>query len=181
MSRAKQSLIKKFSQITKPIKSLKIKYIDNCTIITDLLTRLIITFSVVLIVGGLYLIFNDTSGLDAIQRSVATQSAISSVSWVPGIPFSPADLTYGGIAVIGLVIWIIGVDLLLVGLGLWVRHRLARLAAIMIFLFAAVFQFIELLYSGFFGAPSAVTGFIIDAIFVYFLFSRFDSPKVSKK
>lgn len=160
--------------MTSTIKSLFFKfksYLINRPLITDFIAKLVITFGAVLIVGGLYLMILNPSG------SVQSQSASSIVNWVPGIPFYISALINVGASTIGLVSWIIGVDLLLIGLGLWVRHRLARIAAISIFGLSATFEFIQFLYFGFLGAPVSILELSVDFIIAYFLFTQFDSWK----
>lgn len=142
-------------------------------LITDLITKSVITFGVVLIVGGLYLMIINPNG--AGQISQASQSTVSIINWVPGIPFFVGELTNTGTSTVGLVSWIIGVDLLLVGLGLWIRHRLARLAAISMFGLSAFFQLVQFLYFGFLGSPTSILELFADGVIAYFLFSQYDS------
>jgi len=152
------------------------KYLSNRNLITDLIAKLVITFGVVLIVGGLYLMITDgDAATQAAQTSVAAKTAVSLFNWVPGIPFYIGDLANSSTSTVGLVSWIVGLDLLLVGLGLWVRHRLARFTALMIFVLAAFFQFVQFLYLGILGAPASVLELCVDGILVYFLLSKFDS------
>ncbi len=159
---------------------LKVKdYMDNRTLVTDLLTKLIITFGVVLIVGGIYLMMTNPSGsIQVAQTKSATQSAVSTVDWIPGIPFYIGDLANVSSTTIGLVSWIIGIDFLLVGLGFWVRNRIARLVGLLIFALAAFFQFVQFLYLGIMGSPASVIELIVDGTFVYFLFSKFDTQNI---
>jgi hypothetical protein len=149
------------------------EYFSNRALITDIIAKLVITFGVVLIVGGLYLMI--TAG-DASTQVVQTSSktAVSLFNWVPGIPFYIGDLANLSTSTVGLVSWLVGLDLLLVGLGLWVRHKLARFTALMIFVLAACFQFVQFLYLGILGAPTSVIELCIDGILVYLLFSKFD-------
>ncbi len=151
------------------------KHLSDRTLIMDLAVKFIITFGVVLIVGGLYLMMPGASVLAQGQTNSASQSAVSTVGWIPGIPFYIGDLVNVSVATVGLVSWIIGVDLLFVGLGLWVRHKLARLTALIIFVLAASFQFLQFLFLGFMGSPTSVIELLINGIFVYLLFSKFDS------
>ena len=164
-----------FSPLTDQINKLK-KYLSDRILITDLVSKLVITFGMVLIVGGLYLILTG-AGIS----NQAAQSMVSAVSWVPGIPFYIGDIANVSASSAGLVSWLIGLDLLLVGLGLWVRHRLARFTALAIFALAALFQFIQFLFLGSLGAPASVFDLCVDVILVFFLFSRFDSQIVLKK
>ena len=156
-------------------------YLSDRTLITDLVAKFTITFGVVLIVSGLYLmIVNPSASSHVAQSSQNVQSAVAAVDWIPGIPFYVGELSNVGAVSVGSVSWILGVDLLLVGLGLWVRHRLARLAAITIFGLAAFFQFIQFLLLGVVGSPISVVELFVDGAIVYCLFSKFDSGKVPK-
>ena len=80
-------------------------YLDNEVLVTDFLTKLTITFGVMLIVSGLYLMLSNQS-----QSVAAVQSIISAVNWVPGIPFNTSELFNAGTSGIGLISWILGVD-----------------------------------------------------------------------
>jgi hypothetical protein len=113
------------------------------------------------------------------QTNSLAKSAVSVLDWIPGIPFYIGDLANAAATAVGLVCWILGIDFLLVGLGLWVRHRLARLAALMMFALAAFFQFVQFLLLGILGSPMSIIEFSIDGVFVYLLFSRFDFQTVS--
>ena len=157
-----------FSPLMGPINKLR-KYLSDRTLITDLVCKLVITFGVVLIIGGLYLMLTDPG------TSQAVESVVSSVAWVPGIPFYIGNLSNLSSSTVGLVSWIVGLDLLLVGLGLWVRHKLARFTALAIFALAALVQFLQFLFSGVVGTPSSVLEIVVDGMLVYFLFTRFDS------
>jgi len=152
------------------------KYLSDRAFVTDLVTKLVITFGVVLIVSGLYLMIVNPS---ASAQTNGAQSALSASDWIPGIPFYIGALSNVSAIIVGSVSWILGVDLVLVGLGLWVRHRLARLAAMMFFALAAFFQFVQFLLLGVIGSPISIIEFFIDAILVYFLFSEFDTRTIA--
>jgi len=159
----------------------RLKYLTNRTLTIDVLARIIITLGVVLIVSGLYLMIKDASASTQVAQTNLAKSAVSAMDWVPGIPFYIGDLANASVTVIGLVSWILGVDLLLVGLGVWVRHRLARLAALVIFGLAAFFQFVQFLLRGILGSPISIVELCADGVIVYFLLSRFDSADDSPK
>ena len=144
--------------------------LDNTVFVTDVVSKITITIGVVMIVGGLYLMIANPSGL-----SQTTQSVASTLDWIPGIPFYIGDLISNGAVIMGLVIWILGIDLLVLGLGLWVRHRFARLTAIMILLIAAFVQFVQFLYVGIIGSPASIIELLFDAVLLFFLLLRFDS------
>jgi lysylphosphatidylglycerol synthetase-like protein (DUF2156 family) len=139
------------------------------------------TIGVVLIVSGLYLTIKDTIASTQDVRTNLAKSAVSALDWIPGIPFYVGDLAKASITVIGLVSWILGIDLLLVGLGVWARHRLARFAALVIFGSAAFFQFVQFLLLGILGSPISIIELCVDGVIVYFLLSRFDSADNSIK
>jgi hypothetical protein len=153
-------------------------YLSNHALITDLIAKFTITFGVVLIVGGLYLMVgNPGAPIYVVQTTqVGNQIVLTVVDWIPGVPFYVGDLANLDAVVAGSAYWIVGVDLLLVGLGLWVRHKFARLAGIIIFGIAAFFNFTQLMLSGLLGSPVSVLVLLINGIFVYLLFSKFDAP-----
>ena len=103
---------------------------------------IIITIGVVLIVSGLYLMVRDVLASTQVAQTNLAKSAVSAIDWIPGIPFYIGDLAKSSVTVVGLVSWILGIDLLLVGLGVWVRQRIARFAALVIFGFAGFFEFL---------------------------------------
>ena len=171
----KQLLTEFFSPVTKAIKKFR-KYLADRVLITDLISKLVISFGVVAMVGGLYLMI--------IGGNVSTQAGVNTVvfaaDWIPGIPLSIKSLAGAGASALGLTCWVIGLDLLLVGLGIWVRHRLPRYIAISMFILAACFQFSDFFLNGIVGSPPSLVEALIDALFVYFLFFVFDSPKTVK-
>jgi hypothetical protein len=166
-----------FTPVTDSITKLK-KYLSDFTFITDLITKLVITFGVMLIVGGLYLMMA-VAGQGA-QTTSAISSVLSIVDWIPGVPVYINQLANTSPTTIGIISWIVGLDLLLVGLGLWVRHRLARFTALAIFALAAIFQFVQVLYGGIMGATGAFFGLVMDGILFYFLLSKYD-PQTGQK
>lgn len=159
-----------FSPLVDLINKIR-NYLSDHRFITDLVTRLVITFGVVLIIGGLYLMIGDSGP----HTTAAIRSVTMVVVWIPGIPFSFNYLASTSAVTIGLVSWFIGMDLLLLGLGLWVRHWLARFVGLLIFALAALFQFLDFLNVGIMGAPASIPELIVSGIFIYFLVSRFDS------
>jgi len=150
-------------------------YLTDLTLITDALAVIIIAIGVVLIVSGLYLMVRDVIASTQFAQTNLAKSAVSAVDWIPGIPFYVGDLAKSSIVIIGLVSWILGIDLLLVGLGVWVRHRLARFAALGIFGLAGFVQLVQFLLLGILGSPVSVMELCADGLIVYCLLSRFDS------
>jgi len=147
-------------------------------LVTDIISKLILTFGVVLLVSGLYLMLADSEllGQEPLANS-ARQTATAVVSWVPGLPFSASEMGSCSITAIGLVSWITGIDLLLVGLGVWARNRLALLAAVAIFGLAAGFQFFQFFTLGIIGAPASLVGLGVNGCITYFLFLTFNWTK----
>jgi len=151
------------------------RFLSDYSLITDLMSKFTITFGVVLIVGGLYLMIVNPGSFAALtQTNQSVNSAVTAIGWLPGVPLYLGDLNNIGSITVGSVSWILGIDLLLIGLGLWVRHKLARMAAIIIFVLAAFFEFIQFILLGALGSPISLIDFLVNAIFAYFLFSKFD-------
>lgn len=129
-----------------------------------------ITLGVVVLIGGLFLII-----LDAILpvKANGTSLTVHSVAFIldmlPGIPLCISDLISSGITVAGLISWLVGLDILLVGLGLWAKHKMARRIAFLLFLLAAYFDFIQFLLFGFVGSPNSAVGLSLNGLIVYFL------------
>jgi hypothetical protein len=163
----------------------KIKAItSNSSLITDFLAIFIITFGVILIAEGLFLITSNPASAinNNSQQGLTPQFALSVTNSIPGIPFCISALSQYSFAAIGLVSWIGGLNLLFIGLGLWVRHRLARLVAFVVFALAAFFQFTQFLLLGIVGSPISVAVTIMNSVIAYLLFSKFDfsSPSSSR-
>lgn len=152
------------------------EWLSNEPLITDIIAKFTITFGVVLIIGGLYLMTANPAPSTYVAQTSGNHVVLSVVEYIPGLPFSVADMSNVNSIMTGSVYWIVGIDLLLVGLGLWARHKLARLAGIMVFSIAAFFQFAQFLMLGVVGSPMSIVVFLVDALFAYFLFARFDKP-----
>jgi hypothetical protein len=151
------------------------RHFDNRELITNILSNLIITLGVVLIVGGLFLIVSDPGTSNSAQANMAARSVIDTTAWIPGLPFFLGDIASCSITAIGLVSWLMGINLLLTGLGLWIRHRLARLVALTIFSVSNVIQFAQFMLLGVVGAPYSIVLLILNGVIAYFLFTKFDS------
>jgi hypothetical protein len=152
------------------------EWLSDEPLITDLIAKFTVTFGVIFIVGGLYLMLVNPDPSSYVAQATGNRVVLSVVEWIPGLPFYVGDLAGINSVVAGSAYWIAGVDLLLVGLGLWVRHKLARYAGILVFSLAAFFQFIQFLLLGLVGSPMSVLAFLVDALFAYFLFAKFDKP-----
>ena len=153
------------------IKKLIMKKLPNRGLITDLLSILVITFGIVLICNGVILITTNASNG---SQGVSSQFAMSATNSIPGIPISITDLSQTSVAGIGLVSWIIGLNLLFIGLGLWIKHKLARVVGIVVFGLACFFQFIQFLLVGIVGSPISVIQMFVNGALGYLLFAKFD-------
>jgi len=140
------------------------------SLIAGVLSITSITIGVILLVEGLYLIILDASlPLRAGEASLTVQSVAFVLEALPGIPLCISDLAYSGITALGLISWIVGLDILLVGLGLWAKHKIAQWAAFFIFLVAAFFDFVQLLLFGFVGSPNSAVGLSLNGLILYLL------------
>ena len=168
------------SKLLSPIKKAW-KYLDDKATVTDLLSLFIIALGMVLIIGGLTLTILDTSfgGLSS-QSGFTAGTAASTINLVPGIPFFTGDLASTSLTMVGLVSWVLGIDFLLIGLGIWVRHKLARLLMLSIFLVSFLFQFVQFMLLGYMGSPSSILDMVTCGFLSYLLFSKFDSEKANK-
>jgi len=146
-------------------------FISNRPLVMDIVAKLTITFGIVLLISGLALMFSDSTLVSEIPLAdSATESAVGVMRWVPGIPFDINELVSLNVTITGLATWIVGIDLLLIGLGIWAKHRLAHLAAIVTFGLAATFQIQQFFTLGIIGAPASISGLTINGTITYFLF-----------
>jgi hypothetical protein len=139
--------------------------------IADMLFVATVTFGVISLVGGLSIVLfaaslpAKVSGVDA-----AIASVVFVMSQIPGIPFELGDLiNSGGLTLVGIALWVVGFDVLLVGLGLWARSKLAKWVALMVFSVAAFFDLVQFLLLGLLGSPSSVIGIFVNGLIVYLL------------
>jgi hypothetical protein len=162
------------------LKDKIIKLTSNRPGVTDIIAKFIITFGVVLLISGLALMLADSSLIaQTLLSDTAVDTAVGVISWVPGVPFNANELIIFNVTTAGLVAWISGIDLLLIGLGIWVKHRLAQLVAVVMFGLSAVFQFQQFLTLGINGAPASITGIVINGVITYYLFMTFNWAKHS--
>ena len=130
----------------------------------------IITLGIVLLIVGLLLMILDASLPAMVDETVFTDhSAALFLQMIPGIPVSIIDMKDNSISAIGLVSWVIGLDVFFVGLGLGMKYKMARWIAMIIFALAAYFDFEQFLLFGFMGSPTATVGLILNGTIVYFL------------
>lgn len=146
--------------------------LSNKPFITDLLGILIITFAIVLIINGIILM-HTAPGQDS-SLGVTSQFATSVTNSIPGIPFAITQLAQHSLCVIGLASWITGLNSLLLGLGIWIKHRIARIVGLIVFIFASFFQAGQFLLLGIVGSPISFIQMAINIVFVYMLFFKFD-------
>ncbi len=124
-----------------------------------------------LLVLGLLMLAVDTGlFMNPTRVSLVSSNFLSTLAQFPGIPFDLTELTTSPATIAGIVVWILGLDIMLVGLGLWVKNRFARYTGIIVFGLAAFFDFSKFLLSGILGAPSSVIELIANSIILYCLF-----------
>ena len=127
-------------------------------------------FGVTLLIGGLFLTILDANWImGANETNSIAQSITRILEMLPGVPFPLNDLADSSTTVLGLISWVVGLDLLLVTLGLWTRHSMARWIAILVFSLAAYSDFTRFLLFGIVGSPSATVGLGFDCLMIYFL------------
>ena len=128
-----------------------------------------------LIVGGLFTIVLSASlPTKTADTDPTVQSVTFAMSQIPGIPLNLRDLATDGLTTIGLVSWIIGLNILFIGMGLVVGHRFAKWIAMGVFALATFFNFTAFLTQGVLGSSGAFVGIFINGLFVY-LFSKLDA------
>lgn len=157
------------------LKDRIVEITSNRPLVSDFMAKLVITFGIVLIVSGLALMLSDSSLVSETPLAdSAIDSAVGVISWVPGTPFNAKELVSFNVTAAGLVTWVTGIDLLLIGLGVWIRHRIAHLAAAVMFGLATIFQCQQFITMGIKGAPASITGIAVNVIIAYFLFTVFN-------
>jgi lysylphosphatidylglycerol synthetase-like protein (DUF2156 family) len=146
----------------------------NRSLVTDALLLVPITLGVLLLVAGLLIIILSASlPAQASDVDSTTQSIVFVMSQIPGVPLNFNDLANGSLTMIGMVSWIIGLDIILIGLGLRARSRFAKWIAMGVFVIAAFFDLVTFLNVGILGSFGAFIGIFINGFFVY-LFSKVD-------
>jgi hypothetical protein len=123
-----------------------------------------------LVLGLLMLVVDTGLFMNPTHVSLVSKNFLSTLAQFPGIPFDLTELTTSPATIAGIVVWILGLDVMLVGLGLWVKNRFAIYAGIVIFGLAVFFDFVKFLLSGILGAPSSVIELIVNSMILYCLF-----------
>jgi hypothetical protein len=154
--------------MSKYLKKLFASPLFNKSHIEDTLFLLTATLGIVLMIGGLATIIIATNLFSQISDSILLQQSISTVlSVIPGIPFNISDLNGFGLTATGLTTWIVGINLLVIGLGIYQKNTLAKWAAILIFALAAYFSFVQFILLGVIGAPIALIELIINGVILF--------------
>jgi len=101
-----------------------------------------------------------------------TKSIVFVIGQIPGIPFEFDDLVNsGGLTSVGIALWVVGFDSLLVGLGLWARSKIAKYVGLMFFGAATFFDLVQFLFLGLLGSPSSFLGILVNGSIAY-LFTK---------
>jgi hypothetical protein len=139
--------------------------------VADIVFLLTVTFGVISLVGGFSIILFTASlparisGISAVEESV-----IFVVSQIPGIPLEFGDLiSSGGLNAVGVALWIMGFNILLIGLGLWTKSKAAKWIAFGVFSVATFMEFVQFLLLGVLGSPSSVVGIFVNGLIVYMI------------
>ncbi len=152
------------------IRNILSPYLNNKVWITNALFIITTTVGIVLVVGGLSaIILASTMTASTSDAELMHQSVMSVLGPLPGVPINIQDLGDASLSSTGLVSWIIGLNLLVVGLGLWQRSKFAKWVAIIIFGLAAFFNFAQFMFFGVLGAPAAIVGLFINVLILYLL------------
>ena len=124
---------------------------------------------VTMFIGGLtMMLLSQVGAWNTVVESVS-HSFLLGVGALPGVPFSVADLTGNGAAIIGLIIWVVGLDELLLGLGLWAGHKLALWIAVVLATLATFWCFTRFMLVGLLGSPESVIGLLVNSFLLYLL------------
>jgi len=134
-------------------------------------TYLTLAFGYLLLIGGLCIMVLSPSAAQTGLSNFVSNSIVSFVNQVPGMPVNLSSIMSGGDTLIGLFSWITGVIILVVGMGLQIKNRFAKSIGLIIFALALVLDFVAFLVSGILGATDAFTGIFTNAFFLY-LFSK---------
>jgi len=152
------------------IKNIRLPSLQNKVLLADVLFLVVTTSGIMLTISGLFVMIlaatlpAEVSGVELLQQSV-----LSVLGLIPGVPINMNDLEGSSLTAIGMVSWIVGLDLLVVGLGLWVRSKVARWIAIIVFTSSVFFNFVQFLLLGLLGAPMATVSLLVNALILYLL------------
>jgi hypothetical protein len=141
-------------------------------IAADTISLVFIGLGWLLLVLGLFLMVADTGIVSSNSVSLAFNHVLFIVAQSPGIPLGSADLATSSASIGGFVVWMLGLDTMLVGFGLWVRHRYARWIGVTIFGLAVFFDFVQFLLHGLLGAPGSAIELIVNSLILYGLLDR---------
>jgi len=123
----------------------------------------------VMFVGGLLLVYVDLNVAESDALRNTALSSVQTFEQIIGFPLPMYEFANNSISAIGIATCIVGVDLLILSLGLMVRSMIAKWIATIIFTLATFFDFALFLLQGLLGAPAALPGTIINGLIVYVL------------
>jgi hypothetical protein len=140
----------------------------NGSLAANALFLITVTLGLLLLVGGLFTMILSASLPDKIgDFESTTQSIVFATSEIPRVLVNLGDSASGSPATMGIVSWIIGIDILFIGLGLWAKSRLAKWIAMGVFASSTFFNFVTFLNVGVLGSFSAFMGIFIDGSLIY--------------
>ncbi|HVP26296.1 MAG TPA: hypothetical protein VMT26_01345 [Candidatus Bathyarchaeia archaeon] len=126
---------------------------------------LIIAGSAMLIGGLILLLLDLTTAESSSLRSIVLFS-VEAIEQTAGFPLPTYEFVNNSISAVGLAALTVGLDLLLLSIGLLVRSRMALWIAMIIFTLAAFFDFTTFLLEGVIGAPLSPIGTLINGLVV---------------
>jgi len=135
-------------------------------------------FGIVMVVGGLLSIVADMTlpmNADTVRSNLFF--ALQCVDQIFGFPLPVNEMINNSITAVGISTSVIGLDLLVVSLGLRARNRLALWIAMIMLALAAYFDMVSFLFQGLLGAPASVPGVIINGLVLYVLLKKRESFK----
>jgi len=163
------------SRALRAYRSFRHKIHDTAQSILERAAEIISLVSIglgsVLLASSLLMLVLDTGFfMSSTHVSMVSNNFLNTVAQLPGIPFDLTELKTSPSTISGILVWILGLDIVLVGLGIWVKNRLARYAGITVFGLAAYFNFVKFLLFGILGSPSSIIELAVNSTILYLLF-----------
>lgn len=139
---------------------------------------LLTIFGIAMVIGGVFSIVADiTLPMNADTARSNLFFTLQSVDQILGFPLPANEMINNSITIVGISTCVIGLDLLVVSVGLRAKNKLALWIAIIILALAAYFDVVSFLFQGLLGAPASVPGAIINVLVLYVLLKNRESFK----
>ena len=132
---------------------------------TRYLVLLLAVLGGIMLIGGSYTILADrVLPLSADATRTSTSFAMQAMDETLGFPLPTNYMVSESLSAIGFSTLLIGVDLLVLSVGIRAKNKLATWVALFILVLAVFFDFVAFLYQGILGAPMSVPGMLINAL-----------------